>query len=418
MAQRILYVDSDPSIGGGLVSLRCLLQALDRTRYDPIVVHYASHSPSASIEPLVSEVVELRAYGERKRQGEQTLVQLRQTPLARWLRSRAWAGRWYHDTARWADTLLKILPLAVEIQAIIRSRRVALVHVNNGVESDRAGILAAWLVRRPCVCHVRNFEPPIPQNQWFMRQVQGFIFNSEAVARGPLGSLVKRKRRWVIHNSVDIAAYDPSADRLVARRALGLPIEKPLVGTIGRLERWKGQDIFLRALARVKGVIPDIHGVVVGAPEPTIPDSMVFAEELEALAKSLGLSGYVQFAGFCQDIPRVMAALDVVVHCSVEPEPFGRVLIEGMAAGRPVVAVAAGGVPEVLTDGVTGVLVPPGDPEAMAGALVGLLNAPGQAARLAMAGRTDAIRRFNLREHARQVEQVYEQVLAGWDRRV
>ncbi|TEU09286.1 MAG: glycosyltransferase, partial [Anaerolineales bacterium] len=170
--------------------------------------------------------------------------------------------------------------------------------------------------------------------------------------------------------------------------------------------------------ARVKGVIPDIHGVVVGAPEPTIPDSMVFAEELEALAKSLGLSRYVQFAGFCQDIPRVMAALDVVVHCSVEPEPFGRVLIEGMAAGRPGVAVAAGGVPEVLTDGVTGVLVPPGDPEAMAGALVGLLNAPGQAARLAMAGRTDAIRRFNLREHARQVEQVYEQVLAGWDRRV
>jgi glycosyltransferase involved in cell wall biosynthesis len=417
MAHRILYVDSDPSIGGGLISLRCLLKALDRTRYEPIVVHYASHGPSTGIDPLVSEVIELCVHGGRKRRGERAFLRLRQTLVVRSLQSQVWGRRWYRYSARCVNTLLKILPLAIEIQSIVRSRGAALVHVNNSVEFDRAGILAAWLARRPCVCHVRNFEPPLPQSRWFRRHVEGFIFNSEAVAKGPLGSLVEPKRRWVIHNSVDIANYDLAADRSTARRTLGLPVGKPMVGTVGRLERWKGQDIFLRALAQAKRVIPDIQGLVVGAPEPTIPDSMVFAEELGVLAKSLGLSDCVHFAGYRGDIPRVMAALDVVVHCSVEPEPFGRVVIEGMAAGRPVVAVAAGGVLEVVTDGVTGVLVPPGDPETMAAALVGLLKDPVRAARLAMAGRADAVLRFSLEEHARQVEQVYEEVLAGWIRR-
>ena len=115
----------------------------------------------------------------------------------------------------------------------------------------------------------------------------------------------------------------------------------------------------------------------------------------------------VEFCGFCDDVHDRIARLDILVHASVTGEPFGQVLIEGMAAGKPVVATNGGGVPEIVVDGVTGILVPMGDSSAMAAAIERLLGDPPLAARMGAAGRDRVAASFTIRQTAARVEAVY-----------
>ena len=120
--------------------------------------------------------------------------------------------------------------------------------------------------------------------------------------------------------------------------------------------------------------------------------------------------GRVHFLGFREDVPTLMQAVDVVAHTSIEFEPCARVIVEGMLSERPVVATAVGGVPELVEDGVSGLLVPPGDAQALASALQRVLNDTTLAARLAAAGHARALERFTLDRMGREVERVIREV--------
>jgi glycosyltransferase involved in cell wall biosynthesis len=137
---------------------------------------------------------------------------------------------------------------------------------------------------------------------------------------------------------------------------------------------------------------------------------------MKALARDLGIAPRVLFTDWryrLDDIPEVLAATSVLVHASTEPEPFGLVLIEAMACGRPVVATAAGGVLDIVEDGGTGLLVSPGDVESTASAVVRLLLHPEQASTMGAKGRAKAEREFSLPTYARRVEEVYRSILPG-----
>ena len=138
------------------------------------------------------------------------------------------------------------------------------------------------------------------------------------------------------------------------RAQLGLPTGR-LIGIFGRLTRWKGQHIALEALRS----LPGVHLVIVGEALFT-EDDRAYREELQRTAEEPGLQGRVHFLGFRSDVTALLQAMDVVVHCSVAAEPFGRVIVESMLAGTPVVATRGGGVDEIITDGQDGFLVPPG----------------------------------------------------------
>ena len=127
-------------------------------------------------------------------------------------------------------------------------------------------------------------------------------------------------------------------------------------------------------------------------------------------AKALGIEERVHFLGFRDDVPRLMRLSDVVVHASVAAEPFGRMIVEGMLAKSPVVAGRAGGALEIVEDGVTGLLVPPGDPESLSGVLAGLLQNPSTSQALAEAGYTAARKRFSLAAMLEGVERQVREV--------
>lgn len=180
-----------------------------------------------------------------------------------------------------------------------------------------------------------------------------------------------------------LSSFEAPTDGAAARRAPGA---EPVIGIIGRLSPWKGQDVFLRAFAEA---FPDggARGRVIGG--------ALFGEDdvevsLRALVEELGLTDRVELLGHRDDVADQLAALDVVVHASTIPEPFGQVVVEAMAAGVPIVAAAAGGPLDVITDGVDGLLTSPGDVAALAAALARLAADPAERARLAEAGRRRA----------------------------
>jgi glycosyltransferase involved in cell wall biosynthesis len=182
-----------------------------------------------------------------------------------------------------------------------------------------------------------------------------------------------------------------------------------LIGLVGRITRWKGQHIFLRAAALVRGRFPAARFQIIGS---ALFGEEAYEEEIRALRASLGLEDCVEFLGFRTDVPELIQELDVLVHASITGEPFGQVIIEAMAAGKPVVATRGGGVPEIVQDGVTGILAPMGDAAAMAEAICELLADPERAAKMGAAGRERVLRSFTVEVTARRLEHVFDRVLS------
>ncbi|WP_107677223.1 glycosyltransferase family 4 protein [Agrobacterium sp. LAD9] len=221
--------------------------------------------------------------------------------------------------------------------------------------------------------------------------------NSEETGRAFIEAGGEANKVRIVYNGFDPArakVYEPGkAARLRAELGLG---PQPLVGLFGRLSEWKGQHVFLEAIAAMEGV----QAVIVGG---ALFGQEAYEARIREQASSLDLDGRVRFLGFRSDVPELMAAMDAVAHTSIVAEPFGRVVVEAMMCGRPVVATRGGGVTEIIRDGETGLLVPPGEPSALAAALGRVLSDPALAERLAQKGREDVSQRFSLEETCRSV---------------
>lgn len=405
--KRILYVDSAPTLGGSVISLYELLRHLDRSRYEPTVLFYARHANVGDVAALDLDVIVWDVYTTNDHRPGWA-IKARRSRVAQWLRQSAWGTRPYHWLGFALLLARRVWPRARALRRMIDQRKIDLLHTNIRVGHDREAILAAQMAGIPCVCHVRDFE----QLNWFDRQLaaraSACIYISQAVQRCHLEAGVPRKKGHVVYNGVDCAAFSATRDVQEARRSLGVEGSEPLVGIVGRLERWKGQHVFLEAMAMVIDQLPRVRGVVIGDP---VPYDLAYRDQLLALRQQLELGERVSFRDFRQDLPTVMAALDVLVLASTSPEPFGRVLIEAMAAAKPVVATDAGAVPEIVRHGVEGLLVPVGDAQALAGAMVQLLGDPGLAQTMGQRGQLTVRERFGVQQYVDGVQTVYRQLL-------
>jgi glycosyltransferase involved in cell wall biosynthesis len=197
----------------------------------------------------------------------------------------------------------------------------------------------------------------------------------------------------VVHSGIDLDEVnrqiaDPA--RIAAYRLEYAPGGGPLVGMFGRVSSWKGQDIFLRAMAE----IPGVRGVIAGG---ALFDEQDYERELRALAHELGVAERVIFAGHVDDPMTLMAACDVVAHCSTAPEPSGRVIVEAMFAGTPVIGSDAGGVREFILEGETGLLTPMKDVAALVAAIHRYLAKPDWAKEVATHARERAHENYSSR---------------------
>lgn len=240
------------------------------------------------------------------------------------------------------------------------------------------------------------------------------IANSRSVAedaRAALGSAAPPVTH--VYNAVDLAAFSPSGPVADLDALAKSPRPAPgvvRVGLVATFARWKGHETFLRAL---RDVAPPVRGYIVGGPLYDTAGSQYTVDELRSLAASIGVAERVAFTGFVERPAGVLRALDVVVHASTDPEPFGLVIAEGLACGRPVVVSAAGGAAELVEDGRDALAFPPGNAPALARALERLSSDPSLRARLGSAARATAVRRFDPDRFTQAFLDVYERVAPG-----
>ncbi len=285
------------------------------------------------------------------------------------------------------------------LQVAIAETGASVVHTH-GIAGHLYGGRAAALAARPVVWHVHDcFETRWNADGLIHRMAAAvradeILAVSEAVALSWRPRLPPDRLR-IAHNGVDLTPV-----------AAVEHVPGPLVVWCGRLQRWKGAHVFVDVAARVRRACPAARFAVVGGTLFGLePD---YAADVRRAAEALGVAEAITWTGQVDDARPWLAAADVVAHTSVAPEPFGLVVAEAMAQGRPVVAFAQGGPQEQIVSGETGALVPPGDVSGMADAIVRLLADPARARAWGVAGRCRAAERFSVAAMVERIESAYD----------
>ena len=292
------------------------------------------------------------------------------------------ASKWGNGLSQFRrdSSVLTAIPLAGRLIAIVgeiaqAARRHDVVYAN----SQKAFVLSAIaniIVSRPLIWHLHDIISSAHFGRT-QRMVQVRLANwraskvivpSEAAALAFVDAGGRRDLIDIVPNGLTVDTEPRSPNEL--RQELGLPTG-PLVGVFSRLVAWKGQHVLLKALAG----LPEVNCIVVG---DALFGEADYAASLSQLVVDLHLQQRVFFLGHRNDVPRLMKAVDVMVHPSIDPEPFGRTLVEAMLAGVPVIASDAGAAPDILDGGRAGTLVPPNDPQALAEAIASVLAKPEQ----------------------------------------
>lgn len=297
------------------------------------------------------------------------------------------------------------------IAALARERQVSLVF-GWMVSSQLLAGPAAWLADVPAAW----YQVGLPSPDWIDRfatfcRARGIVVLSKDVAAAQ-ARIAPVRPQHLVYPGASLGKFDSVRAESPAelRKRFALPATGPLIGIVGRLQRWKGMHTLVAAMPAVRARHPDAHMVIVGGAHDTEPG---YGDELKALARRLGVEGAVTFAGYQADVPHWMQAMDIVVHAS-DREPFGIVVVEAMALAKPVIAGAAGGPAEVITDGQDGLLAPFDDVPALAKAVTRFLDDPEFAERCGAAAHTRA-QDFSAQHYAARLVDAVRELALGED---
>jgi glycosyltransferase involved in cell wall biosynthesis len=299
----------------------------------------------------------------------------------------------------------------------VRDQNFDLIHTHL-TYADVWGRLAGWLTGRPVVSTVHvprffNYISPKSRDRLVdtiathtRRHLGGMVLAvSEALRRDHISGGFPAKQITAIHNGIEVAQYDPPAEspRASWRTQLGIPANAPVVVTLAVLREGKGHHTLLAAVPMVLQQKPETKFLIVGGGplEGTLRDHV----------RNAGLSENVIFTGTCPDARRMLAVADVSVLPS-EHDPLPTVILESMAMRLPVIGMHSGGVPEMIVDGQTGLLVAPTDPSALSEAILALLRDPARARQMGERGRSRVEREFSASGWARKLEAVYDEILS------
>lgn len=304
-----------------------------------------------------------------------------------------------------------------ELRSLLKMSSPDVLH-SNGFKMHILGALA-----RPrssaLVWHIHDYVSSRAVMSALMRRYvprcNAVIANSDSVAADIKAALGDSIPVHTVHNGIDLQRFSPLGKKLDLDTLSGLPPALPgtvRVGLIGTLAWWKGHRIFLDALAKLAETSP-MRGYVIGGPVYRTQGSQNTLNELASCAKNLGLEGKVGFTGFIEDVPAALRSLDIVVHASTQPEPFGLVIVEGMAVGKAVISSNTGGAAELLQNGVDALTHVSGDSEDLAFRISQLLADEPLRAALGENGRKTAESRFDRQNLAQSLLPIYRQAVSS-----
>jgi len=314
----------------------------------------------------------------------------------------------------WA--LMKILPelsmYSFKFAQLLREKQVGLIHCN-GFKPQILATLTQYFHRKPVLWHLRDIIRPGVFTQMINLLAQNSRVFSIANSKATAQSLPRGKARLrVVHNGIPFHQCVEKNHREFQKQ-LKMDPAVPIVGFMAGLAQWKGPFEFLEMAKEILSRGKKLGFVLVGGEVFDTGSEKGILKQLKEKAKAMGLEEKVLFTGQIRDPIWALNGMDILVHCSNRPEPFGRVVVEAMALGKPVVAAGAGGILEILENEKTGLLFPPGDVLAMASQVEKLLDQPELLQKLARSGQVRAQKVFSLEKHVQGVLDFYQEILAS-----
>lgn len=389
---KVLYYESGSGFGGSAVSLYRLIKYLDKQTFQPFVLVHG-------IGPRIEEIKKMGVDVHRLRQYH---------PIPRIAcNSKHFWGHPLGTLCFYTNFGLSTLVNTLTIGKLIKTKNINLVHLNNGIFENFAGLMAAKLCGIPCVSHVRGTVPLVKVERIFGRWVDKIItLNSEM--NNLYNSVFGNGRSCIIFNGVDLDSFD-HVDTAKLRREYHVKDGHLTVGTIARLVPGKGIPEFIKAAAEVLKVNPNVVFFIIGD-DPFLNRS--FEYEMKRLSSDLGITDRVILTGWRNDVIDVMSGLDLVAQVSTFPEGMSLTPIEAMALGKPVITSDVPGYTDTVEDGVTGFIVPPGDVKTLAKCISEVASDKRLAGRLGTNGRGKVIREFDVRITAGKIQKIYETLLS------
>lgn len=395
--RRVMYCEgnTDGTIGGSFYSLLYLVEGLDRLRYRPMVVFQRDNAliPTFRAADIETHVFMLKpSFRFAEHWGKLPVV-----------------GIGMRLVQKAANVWRRFVEDGVRCALFLRRHRIELAHLNNSIVGNHHWMLGALLAGTHCITHERGINAVYSRpTRFFAKRLDAIVCISRAVQASLDRGRVRYRRAVIIHNGLDVRRISAAEDGAIIRVRHGIPLDAPLIGIVGNIKEWKGQDVVVRACARLRERWPGIHCLMVG---DTARGDEHYRSRIERMVSDLGLERQVVFTGYQKDVASYMNAMDVVVHASILPEPFGRVLIEAMALSKPLVAARDGAVTEIIVEGESGLTFSPGDDADLARQVERLLGDAAFSNRIANAGRRRVEEEFDIRQNVARTQSLYEEVL-------
>lgn len=391
----LFYYIAGASDGGADHSLYYLITNLDLKKYEPHVIYKKESEIVKKIKLTISNTIkidniihdvrdfhnEIDIFWKENKIGKIISQIVIIKPFIRILKSKS---------IRYS---LKILPQVFKICLLIYKEKIDIVHLNHDFKSDKVALIAGIITRRKIICHLRGVVKLSLFDKVIARRVTKFIAISNFIKDEYSGSILNVNNISVIYNGTDMNIFN-------FRNRDYNKVE--YIGFIGRLEKWKGIITLIDSVPLVLKEYPNLKFIIAG-------NGKLFNYLIERV-NNMKITKSISFLGAVDNIVEVYEKIDIFVHTSVTPEPFGRVVIEAMATGLPVISTVIGGPNEIITDRIDGLLIEPGDEEILAGAIIGLVKDKNARKKMGTNAIKSVESKFNIEKSTREIESLYEQI--------
>ncbi len=386
--KRILYIEfnRDGTIGGSYFSLLFLIQSIDQCLFEPCAGFYSANDLEGEFRSSCAELYRFDRADDKP-------VRSPESKPSRIVSSA-------HD---WGMLIARNI-------RFLKRNDIDLVHLNNNIKTGWDWMIASRILRIPVVTHHRGYFPKyrVGDRRVARGLLSGIICISYSIRDHLIENGIRNNKMVVVHNGLNPERFCPKRPRVDTMASLGLMEEDFRIGIIGNIRSWKGQDVVVRAVRLLKDKIPHLRCLIVG--QAGYEDSDYFEGVLDLVEKG-GLRRQIKLTGYRRDIPDIINCLEIVIHASRKPEPFGRIALEAMALSKPVIAVKGGGIQEIVAHGQTGLLIKPDDPEALAKAVERLYLNPSERVYFGRSGKRRLDELFSLNKNVAQTESLYRKVL-------
>ncbi len=395
----MLYIDQAVAFGGSLVVLGNLIHALDNERFRPIVSSELDDLKKNHIIPGSTPLYVIRRIFNYVLWDRTTKIINR------------FPGKWLQKfliyTLSVTRSLVNVIYIA-RIMLLMLRERVDIVHVNNGM-NNLEPIIAAILLRCKYVVHFHEIETPGKFQRLLIRIVPKFITISDYLENGLVSNGIPANNLVVIPNPVLLKSVSSHIVENIRNR-FGIGIGDKVFGIVGRIIRWKGHVEFLHAAKIILQKVPSSKAIVIG---DYSDGNISYQQLISKMAEESGFKDRIIFTGYVKDVESFYSIMDVCLHTSIEPEPFGLVITEAMAYGVPVIASDRGAPKEIISNGENGFIVNPEDTLKLAEVTIRLLLDDKLRHEIGDKGKEHVLIEYDLKKYGHEIEGIYMDMLDG-----